>query len=283
MQTRTRLNIALVGGLAVIAALFWLSGKEAERAIPLIDLPPRAVTQLAVVVDDEARWRLERQPDGWRLTAPVDAPARPERVNQLLQLIRAPIVRRISADQAPPARFGLDSPRFRILANDRELAVGDSHPSERQQYYLRGDEVVLATELLALQFGRDATGLIDDRLLPPDAAVSHIDFPGHRLGRGQDGRWRIEPAVAEFEDGDAEQLLRNWGQARAEQVLAWPEAADFNRARTVTVHFRDGRRRHFHLFDEEGRLSLVCPETGVRYRMPDGSRQALLPPEAGDA
>lgn len=268
----------------VIAALFWLSGKETERAIPLIDLPPRAVTQLAVVVDGEARWRLERQPDGWRLTVPVDAPARPERVGQLLQLIRAPIVRRISADDAPPARFGLDSPRFRILANDRELAVGDSHPSERQQYYRRGDEVVLATELLALQFGRDATGLIDDRLLPPDTAVSHIDFPGgHRLGRGQDGRWRIEPAVAEYGDGDAEQLLRNWGRARADQVLAWPEAADFDRARTVTVHFSDGRRRHFHLFEEEGGLSLVCPETGVRYRMPDGSRQALLPPEAGDA
>lgn len=283
MQTRTRLNIALTGGLVVIAGLFWLSGNESERAVPLIDLPPRAVTQMAVVVNGEARWRLESQPDGWRLTAPVEAPAKPERVNQMLQLLRAPISRRISVDEVSPARFGLDEPRFVIHANDRSVAVGDSHPTERMQYYRRGDEIVLASELLALQFGRDAESLIDDRLLPPGSAIGHIMYPNHQLGRGNDGRWQVQPGVAEFEDGDAERLARNWTQARAEQVLAWPPSDRVDRNRTITVTLRDGTRRHFYVLPGEGPLELACPETGVRYRMPEGSGQALMPPEAGDA
>lgn len=283
MQTRSKLNIALIGGLAVVALLFWLAGRDDGGATPLVERPMGAIETLSVRADGRLQWTLEHQADGWRVTAPLAAPARADRVRQLLQLLRAPIGERYSLEQAPPARFGLAEPALTIEVDGEALAVGDGEPVGRQRYVRRGDEVVLVNELVYYQFARGVDALLDNRLLPPDAGIARIRFPDHRLERNEAGRWALTPGAEAFEEGDPERLMENWRQAEARQVLAWPVPVAEPAEPAIVVELSDGRRRHFHRVDEGEGLTLACPETGLRYRFPAGAAAALLPPEDGDA
>ncbi|MEA5446097.1 DUF4340 domain-containing protein [Gammaproteobacteria bacterium AB-CW1] len=280
MQTRTRLNIALVGGLVVIGLLFWLAGREQAGQAPLLDRDPSAVSQVSVEAEGELRWRMARRDEGWWLEEPESGPADRERVGQLLPLLRAPVHARYPLEEVEPAQFGLDEPVLVIQVDGERLAVGDGEPVNRRRYVQRGnDDIVLVDEIVYFQFDRPGREFLDHRLLPAGAAVEAITFSGHELTRDDEGRWRLEPMPEAYQAEDNERLIENWQAARARKLSGFDGEAD---GAAVAVRLVDGRERRFLVLEDEEGLVLASPDTGLRYRFPAREADALLPPGNDD-
>ncbi|MDQ2070493.1 DUF4340 domain-containing protein [Natronospira bacteriovora] len=275
------MNIFLLGGLAVIGLLFWLAMDEEAGDEPLLDIPVGEIREVSARDDGGLLWRLVPTETGWRLTGEMAAPAHPERVRQMLVLLRAPVHGRYSVDDLDPARVGLDQPVLRIEVNGQALTVGDSEPVQRRRYVQRGDEILLVDELVYLQLARSGIVLVDNRLLPGGGPVEAIEFPGQTLARGEAGRWTLTPggeAVAQLDEDDLARLARNWETAQSREAMGWMgETVDVP---LIRVHQRDGRTRVFHVVeDSAAAVTLASPETGLRYRFPAGQRPALLLPD----
>jgi|GEM_PF-2662076 len=277
MQSRTRLNIALLGGLIVIGLLFWLSFRDQAGGDPLLDRTVADIEHIEVRVDGMPSWSAQQGESGWQIRTPLIAPAHPERLNSLLSLLRLPVHGRYSVEEVDLARFGLDAPLLEIRVDGETLWVGDEEPVNRRRYVRKGEEVLLLDDIFYFQFDRPPQALVDHRLLPRDSAIKAIDFGRYQLAQVSGGRWDFSGDVPEeMAVGDADQLAGNWREAQAGLVLAPdPEAPEADGR--ITVEMADGRERRFDFFLAEDHFILYSPENAVRYRFPMSQRSALIP------
>ena len=279
MQSRTRLNIALVAGLAVIAVLFWLAAREEAGDRPMLDLESAAVERIQALEGERLHWSLVRDGDDWRIEEPLQAPAHPDRVTMMLQLLRAPVRARYAVEDVELARFGLDEPALTVRVNEHVLILGDGEPVQRRRYVRLGDEVLLVDDIVFHQFNRRAEVLVDNRLLPGGGPVEMIEFGALRLSLDDAGRWGLKPVtegLAHLESDDLARMSRNWMDAQAPETLGWP-VPDLD-APMIRVRQADGSIRLFYLLESnDGQVTLGSPDTGLRYRFPATQRPALMP------
>jgi len=139
MKGWTRVNLLLAAFAAILLALeLWPAATPEQRA--LTDLALDAVAELRIERGDRLQIALRRDDAGWRLVHPHEATALPGRVEQLLAIARAPVLRRYPA-HAGLAQYGLDNPQAVLQLGATRLAFGDRDPSQQLRYVLAGDEV----------------------------------------------------------------------------------------------------------------------------------------------
>lgn len=280
MQSRTKLNFALVGGLAVIAALFWLAAREDAGDRPMLETATADIERIQAWEGDRLHWSLVRDGEQWRIDEPLQAPAHPERVAMILQLLRAPVRGRYAVADVELARFGLDEPALTVRVNGQTLNLGDGEPVQRRRYVQLGDEVLLVDDLVFHQFNRRAEVMVDNRLLPGGGPVEAIEFGPLRLSLDDAGRWSLQPeteALAHLESDDLARMGRNWAEAQAPETLGWP-APDLD-APLIRIRQADGSTRLFYLLESNDyEVMLGNPDTALRYRFPANQRPALMPP-----
>jgi hypothetical protein len=154
-RTRLVLGSALIAG--VLAALVTAArlgvedpderarhARSAERRV--LDFQAAEVVGLDLSLGTEAV-RLRRDPSGWHLLGPPEAPADPAAVAALLDRLGALRRRSALAPGHDPSRYGLDPPRGRLslaLADGRSLALdlGDDTPVGQSFYARSGGEVL---------------------------------------------------------------------------------------------------------------------------------------------
>ncbi len=134
-----RVNLALaVLAAALLALHLWPgAGQDAAR---LTSVDPAAVQQVRIERADRLEIALERQAVGWRLTHPLEAPALPRRVEQLLAVARAPVHQAFAAEGGLE-RYGLTRPAAVLQLDGLRVAFGDRDPSQRRRYTLIDGEV----------------------------------------------------------------------------------------------------------------------------------------------
>ncbi|MCP1728550.1 hypothetical protein J2T60_002564 [Natronospira proteinivora] len=276
MGSRARLNIALLGGLAVIAGLFYLSLSERGGGDPLLEQPLASIQTLRVEAEGLTQWQAVQVDGEWQLIKPIAAPLHPERMGRLVSLLRLPVHGRYALEDVDPVRFGLDAPHLAIHVDGTEITVGDAEPVNRRRYLAMNEEVLLLDEVFFFQFDRQVESIIDRRLLRSEAPIEAIEFPQGRLARDESGAWALE-GDTRLSATDLSQLLSNWRQAEAASVLAWTDTAEADEVPSVTVHLANGELAHFRIIESESALVLANPETGLRYRFPLEQKNALLP------
>ena len=90
--------------------------------------------------------RAEKQNNVWHLTEPLKVKADAMALGTFLnQLEEARFTRVVEEDPKDLARYGLDSPRFRIQINtpelgDKTVLIGDAAPSGHNLYFKRADQ-----------------------------------------------------------------------------------------------------------------------------------------------
>lgn len=134
MNRWTTVNLLLAGAAAVLLALDLWPDRPGDRAT----LTPLTADEIrSVRVERAGRLELAFEHDrgDWQLTHPVQAPAEPRRVGQLLAIARAPVEHRFTAS-SDLAAYGLDPPKAVVQFNQNRLSFGERDPSQHGRYVL---------------------------------------------------------------------------------------------------------------------------------------------------
>jgi hypothetical protein len=199
--------LILVAVLVVLAGLFVAermgeqAGEPYSQALTSLDTAEVARIEIA---GPEGRTVLERRPEGWRLTEPVDYPADPDLVSATLSALTGLTSRGvISSNPDKAAVFEVDEQHgIRVAlyyADDTEprarIVVGKLSPGFSGTYVMvdGGPEVHDVPGALRFQLERDATAWRDKTVLAFDpAAITRVALRGATtavVARSGDG-WR---------------------------------------------------------------------------------------------
>ena len=158
MSRRGRLNLFLLGLIVVLGATALLLPEPGrERPAPAVAIDPARIDRIEVRFPRGGEpLRLERDSEGWRLTAPQPRRASDGRVARLLESLRERTRSCYPATEHAAAEFGLETPRALLRLNDTTIALGDRAADGRR--YLRARDQMCLVEDVALPMLREGAG-----------------------------------------------------------------------------------------------------------------------------
>jgi hypothetical protein len=288
---RVRGLVILLLVLAGLAGLFFAERMHEQPEVPvrepLVHMDPDRVSRI-VIESAKGRTVLEKGPDRWRLTEPVDYPAEPERVASTLSLVTG-----LAGDgviSSNPAKADLfevdDAHGLKVAlyeADDADpkvrLVVGKLAPGFTHTYVKVGDgpEVYEVPGALRFQLERDATAWRDKTVLAFDpGAIQGLTLAGAKTvtvrRKGDGWVWGPAAAGAGTPSGDAvERLIKDLSVLRAQDFADAPPDAPATPLLTVTLN-RNGDASPIDL--------VVEAEEGTRYRVvAEANPQRFLVPK----
>ncbi|XXF80446.1 DUF4340 domain-containing protein [Myxococcaceae bacterium GXIMD 01537] len=244
----------LAGGLGLYA---WRGTKEAGKPKPgpgaseerLFAAPGKgqaapALTRITVTARGGTT-TLERGDSGWRLTAPVSAPADRRAVEALLTQLQSARLRATVEEnptEADLARYGLSPPAFTVTASGDDGAAsvtlhgGIENPFDGSVYVRReGDPRVHTAEgSVRLALDKGPFELRDKEVLALDpASVRSIEVKTRAhawtLERGDDKAWRLmKPSARLADEARVKELLSS---LKSQRALAFPPDSAAERTR----------------------------------------------------
>ncbi len=133
--------------LGAIALLLPEPGRE--RPAPAVAIDPARIDRIEIRFPRGGEpLRLQRDSEGWRLTAPRSRRASDGRVARLLESLRERTRSCYPAAEHAAAEFGLERPRAVLTLAGTTIALGDRSPDGRR--YLRAREQMCLVEDVAL-------------------------------------------------------------------------------------------------------------------------------------
>jgi hypothetical protein len=134
VRSRWAINLVL---FLILLLLTWVIRHELEvtRSPPTLvgsGLPEPHLIEIAR--DGELTVELERLAAGWRMRAPWDVDADPERIAALLTIREAPLLRSVPEQIAALGELGLDPVRLRLRLDTTDFAVGGLDPIHQWRY-----------------------------------------------------------------------------------------------------------------------------------------------------
>jgi len=274
VSARWRLNLALAAVVAVLAWLVLRPGEtpDAPPGLALTALDPRAVTRVRIEARDAQPVALERTAKGWRLRAPLAAPADDLRVAVLLELAAARSREGFRAAGNDLAQYGLEPPRARVWFDRQMLLVGGTDPVAGRRYVLAGDQVHLLEDRWFPHLFGQPGAWVDPRPLAGAGAVTRIELPAAQW-RLEAGSWRRTPRDPGTSADDGPALAEAWQRARALSVRALDPALAWDE--TVRIHAGE-RVIELAVARSRDALLLGRRDLGVQYRFLARQGRALL-------
>ncbi len=213
----------------------------AERT--LFDEAPGPIARLAITPRDGQAMAFENRGGQWRITAPLDAPADPAAVRNVLQLVEQLRWRQRfepgDDDAPPPDATGLDRPAWTLELTDAQnrrytLHVGSDRPwsttpeayvrpaGSRTTYVVRGEFSRLLSRPLRTYRDRTVLDLDPQRIVRIQAAGQ----AAYTLEK-RDGQWRVvAPFTGRGNPAAVTELLRALAQVQAQAIASDDPAAE---------------------------------------------------------
>jgi hypothetical protein len=183
VRSRWALNLVLFLTLLLLA---WVIRHEIEvtRSPPTLvgsGLPEPHLIEIAR--DGEPTIELERLAAGWRMRAPWDVDADPERIAALLTIREAPLLRSVPAEIAALGELGLDPVRLRLRLDTTDFAVGGLDPIHQWRYLASEGLVHLVPDRFYHLLIAPPIDYVARALLPRDPIGVFATFDGVPLSR----------------------------------------------------------------------------------------------------
>ncbi|AFL73924.1 DUF4340 domain-containing protein [Thiocystis violascens] len=247
MTVRWAINGLLLALVLVLVSLIQRDLSRGRTPPTLSDLIASDLLLIEIAREGEPAIQLGQSLQGWRLEAPMEADADPERIDRLLAILDTPVHRSIPQASAALDQLGLASPRIRLRLNTLELAFGGIDPISQYRY--------VASEGLI--------HLIDDRFYPLLIAPP-LDYVSRRLlPRGfvpVFGRLAGVPLAADALDGLVEVVAE-----RIEPLTGEPSGSP------VELKSEDGTALRFLVSEDRRRWSRSLPVSTLQQGPKDGA------------
>lgn len=258
-----RRSLALAGALAVIGLLAFLLWRHAHRppsrAMPLFSAAPGTVTAISARWASGERIALRRGPHGWRLVAPVDAPADATRVDAFVDALAEPVARRYALAAVPATGAGLAPPRLRLRIGKQVAEFGRRNPATGLRYVRRDNSVFTVVDTLLPRLAAGPWQFVSTRLVPPGDTVKAI--------RRDRGAWV-----------DAPPLLAAWQHASADSVGPNARPASSRTLARIRLHLaHQPRPLVFDVLARRPRLRLQRADSKLVYTFPAAAASRLVP------
>ncbi len=236
MNPRNTAILALVvAALGAFLYFYEIRGQaeraEAEEAARRLfqGVSAEEIGAIALAAGGAAPVRLERSPQGWRITEPVRFPADEIRADSLASTLAALASEAVFEAPEPLEEYGIGadpSLRFWVAGAEHVLYVGDKTPIGGNSYVKtgKGPQVYAVKTYHATALEKSLEELRDAKVLNFDRdAVERIEasWPGGRvvLGKGEEG-WRLlEPLEAAADQDAVDSLLTDLSFLRADGFI----------------------------------------------------------------
>lgn len=275
--------VTLAALFAVVGALgAWVYLKPAPREAELhalSTLKPGDVKRMRLERFDAAQAgaapaaiMLERQNEGWRMSAPIAARADGFQIERLLAILDARSPARYAA--ADLARYGLDQPSARLTLEGETFAYGAVNTMTREQYVLTRDTVYAIPLVQHTTLPRDADALISRALFAPAETPVRFVLPDFTMTL-RDAAWALEPSAEALSADERNAWADAWHNATAIRAA---RAAGATPVSEIKVELKDGRTLTLGVLQREPDLVLLRADEGIEYHFLASNAKRLLSP-----
>ncbi len=279
MSSLSRQNglLALLAALLSLVLLVTRPSPPQDSDQPISLLQPDAIQRIELALGRAggSRLQLQRDEQGWMLTAPVRMPADPIAVGEILRLASSRSDRQMPAQEADLGKLRLAPALWHISLNDTRFEVGGTEAISGRRYVRQGDTIYLVADLNAARLDNNYADLVARDLLPQDGEITALRLPDPINGSRE---------ISAQQDAHAP-LLQRWLQAQA-QWLVRPTRLDYQDVHErATVFVRDAggstRSIDFLIRSRSPQLELIRPDLDLMYMLPGSASDELLqPPDA---
>jgi hypothetical protein len=276
MGNKTFRNLALTTSLA--GALAWLTFYQpgadvATKAVPLLNLAPADVTEIALERPRKPTVRLVARDGMWRVAAPFDVVANNTRAAALAAFGALIPKRSYPTAQINLVDAGLNPPKHVLRLNDETLNIGKNDPVEGLRYVQVGDWIHLVAEASAHHLAATPESYADVRPLGPTARLVTIELPEFRVERTDSGV-KVTPQKNDVSADAGAALLTRWETASA--MMVEPLNLALRWGQSVTATTLGGDERRFIVARTASAVYLGRQDLSIQYRLPNAPGAALL-------
>ena len=264
MKKRLIINLVLFIVLLALAALVWLKPEQKTTQQPrLVDLDINAINLIHIERAGAKPIKLTKHPQGWRLSAPIDAKALAGKVERLLKISQIKPAIHYPLERDALARFGLQTPVASIYFNDINVLIGKTENVNSRRYATVGKQLFLLDDTFLPHLTAPLSAYIDNRLLPDDVQIISLQTPSLQLQQAADHSWHNVLNPGKTLSADAVQtLFDEWRFARAISVNKHlvTELGD-----TVSLQLSNQQRLTFQRIEKNNSVLLINPDTQLSY------------------
>jgi len=278
LSRRWLVNCALILVIAVLAfASFHFGAEPGEKPSPRISSLQTDDIERIELRADALHLTLQRDDDGWRITAPVDWPADAANVERLLSVLRIESSALAELADVDPQALGLQPPKATLRLNDTTLAFGASNNIGGRRYVLVDSRIYLVPDIHLAFAAQGMPGIVDRRLLPGRYDISALRLPELEIRRNGEEQWQSS-RDATATQAKLELLVGNWQALPASRILRF--AGDASAGEPIEIQFADGQRIDFLLLSTQPEIIIANPSIGLQYHFRANLYDQLLAPAA---
>ncbi len=255
----------------------------------LTPIKPESVQEIRIqrADSDSEDIRLSRTDTGdWQLVSPLTLPARPFRVDGLLQILNRSSYIRLEDDIPDLAALRLNPPIVRLWFDSFSIGVGDIAPlNNEQRYALIGQTVYLLDNNFAQLLGRSAADFVSLFPLEQLPNLTALELPEFSLSKADiEADWQLQappsPEWAKQYETDATALSRfaqTWQRLQALNVSLMQADDIYQDKEKIQLHVENEiEPLVLYIVSVDAELILAAPMRGVRYHFSAAQGEDLL-------
>ncbi len=264
---RNLLLLILIVALALVAQ--FRPGKPKDvPPVWLLDIDTSSIDRIELLRPDAIL--LERKAGTWLLTAPIEAPANPLRIEQLLDITKSKSEVQYSMKDLKRAPFGLDKPLAILKLNDHVMMFGGTDPLSFRRYVEIGETLHLVSDGFSHHLTAQATDYVQKKLVADEVRIKSLTLPGLKIEQTAEGSLLVSPPRSGL---DAKELLSAWQSARAIEVQRGdPKML----GETIRLELSSGVTTEFVVVQKSPELVLLRRDLGLTFLMTPETSKDLL-------
>lgn len=266
------LNLALAALVAVLILLVWLKPKPVAQAeFRLSTLASASINRIAIEKPGQPAIVLQRNPSGWRLSAPFQARAEGAAVGRLLEILATSSLQRFTATDL--GRFQLDQPLLRLTLNDQEFSFGIQNTLTGEVYVATNGGVHLVAPSYLAHALKMPADFAAHAFLAEEEKLAGFEFSDLILSQDSDGKWSASPPRPNWSQDDFNRWVDEWRNASS--LVTQPH--DGTPAQeSFTLRLGDGKLIPCKILRREPELVLLREDEKLQYHFPAGIGKRLF-------
>jgi len=274
MKSRIFLNLALAALVAVLILLVWLKPKPtAQVQFKLSNLASTSINRIVLEKPGQPAIVLQKNPAGWRLSAPFQARAEGAAVGRLLEILAASSLQRFPATDL--GRFQLDQPLLRLTLNDQEFSFGMQNTLTGEVYVATNGGVHLVAPSYLTYAMKMPADFAARAFLAEEEKLAGFEFADQRLSQNSEGKWSVSPARPNWSQDDLNRWVDEWRHASS---LVTQPYDDTPAQESFTLRLGDGKLIPCKILRREPELVLLREDDKLQYHFPTEIGKRLLSP-----
>lgn len=275
-------NLVLLAVIIALALIVWLDpfSKPPPQSVPLTAIDTSTIATITLSRSGTPRFTLEKRDrqgnPAWYLTSPIDMPADPAKVKEILNLLSTDSLRQYDIELGNLAKLGLDPPGWEIALDQTTVQFGKTEPLEQRRYVLVDAKVHLINDRFSQYNFGSPLMLANLDILPVDKSVTEVHLPDQVIKK-VDGQWQSMPTMETISQNTFKEFIDEWRYAQAQRVTLADKQEHESSATPVTIYLEKASQPvHLTVESTDDDFIVTNKDWGVRYYLAGNIGKKLL-------